>query len=135
MSDPGRTPNTTRSAPELLGDLMTESTDLVRAEIKLFRAEMSEKAGEVVAALGMIVAGIVLVLVSLIVLAFALVAAFEGLGLTAGWAAVLVGVIFAAIAFVLIGKGSSNLKASNLAPTRTSDSLSKDATAVKGAVS
>ena len=119
----------------LVGDLMTNATDLMRSEIKLFRAEISEKSTQAATALGMIVGGIVMVLVALIVLAFALVAALENAGLPAGWAAVVVGLVFAIIAYVLIDRGAANLKAANLSPDRTADSLSKDGKAIKGAMS
>jgi len=69
------------------------------------------------------------------VLAVALVAGIAKAGLGSGWAALLVGGGFAIVAFILINRGVADLKASNLTPTRTSESLSKDADMVKGAVS
>lgn len=127
--------DTSGNTQGLVGDLMTNATDLMRSEIKLFRAEISEKSTQAATALGMIVGGIVMVLVALIVLAFALVAALENAGLPAGWAAVVVGLVFAIIAYVLIDRGAANLKAANLSPDRTADSLSKDGKAIKGAMS
>ena len=127
--------DTSGNTQGLVGDLMTNATDLMRSEIKLFRAEISEKSTQAATALGMIVGGIVMVLVALIVLAFALVAALENAGLPAGWAAVVVGLVFAVIAYVLIDRGAANLKAANLSPDRTADSLSKDGKAIKGAMS
>ncbi len=130
MTDPAST-----STPGLVKDLVGNVNDLFYKEIQLLRAEMSEKTTQAMTAIGMIVAGIVIVLVALIVLAFALVAALENAGLGAGWSALIVGGVFAIIAFILIGKGVTDLKASNLAPNRTADSLSKDAQMAKGAVS
>ena len=130
MDDP-----TKKSAPAIVGDLVGNVNTLFRQEIQLLRAEMSEKASRAVTALEIVLAGVVIVLVALIVLAFALVAALTHAGLAAGWASLIVGGVLALIAFVLIGKGVKDLKASNLAPERTADALSKDAGMVKGAVS
>jgi hypothetical protein len=124
-----------KSAPNLVGDLFGNVSDLVRKEIQLLRAEMSEKATQAVTAVGMIVSGVVIVLVALIVLSMALVAALANAGLGAGWAALLVGVAYTILAFILIGKGVKDLKASNLAPERTADSLAKDASMVKETMS
>ena len=57
----------------------------------------------------------------------AIVAGLTNAGVAAGWAALIVGVVFAAIAFAMLAKGSKDLKASNLAPARTTHAVSKDA--------
>ncbi len=46
--------------------------------------------------------------------------------------ALIVGVVFAIIAFVMIKKGMSDLELSSLAPTRTAKNVKRDAQAVKG---
>lgn len=123
-----------KSVPTLFGDLVANANELFRKELQLLRTEASEKSTQAVTAIGAIVAGVVLVLVALIVFAFALVAAVENAGLAPGWAALIVGGAFALIAFILIGKGTKDLKASNLAPERLADAVSKDAAMVKGTV-
>lgn len=52
-------------------------------------------------------------------------------GLDAGWAALIVGVILAAVAFGMITKGINDLKLSSLAPTRTAKNVKRDAQAIK----
>lgn len=123
--------NHDRSAPALMGDLVSHVTELIRKEIQLFRAEMSEKTTQAVVALGSIAAGIVIALTALNVLAAALVSALAEAGIPAVWSAVIVGAVFALIAFLLASRGISNLKASNLAPDRTARAASRDATMVK----
>ena len=123
--------NHDRSAPALMGDLVSHVTELIRKEIQLFRAEMSEKTTQAVVAIGSIVAGVVIALTALNVLAAALVSALTEAGIPAVWSAVIVGAVFALIAFLLAGRGISNLKASNLAPDRTARAASRDATMVK----
>ena len=75
--------------------------------------------------------GVVLALAALMVLLQALVIGISEAGVPPGWASLIVGVVVAIIAYVLIHKGTSDLKASNLAPDRTMGSLKRDAQVVK----
>jgi hypothetical protein len=120
-----------RSLKDLLADLTESVTTLFRQEIQLARAETSEKITQVGVALGAIAAGAILALAALIVLLQALVIGITEAGVPAGWAALIVGVVVAVIAYVLIHKGTSDLKASNLTPDRTVSSLKRDAQVVK----
>src|SRR5918996_2257000 len=120
-----------RSLKDLLGDLTGNITTLFRKEIQLARAETSEKISQVAYAIGSIAAGGILALAALIVLLQALVIAITTAGVPAGWSSLIVGAVVAAIAYGLIHKGTSDLKASNLAPSRTMDSIKRDAHVVK----
>jgi hypothetical protein len=120
-----------RSLKDLVGDLTSSVSTLFRKEIELARAETSEKINQAVVAGGSIAAGGILALAALIVLLQALVIALAELGLAPALSALIVGGIVAIIAFALIYKGTNDLKASNLAPTRTADSLRRDAEMVK----
>jgi len=120
-----------RSLKELLSDLTTSLTTLVRKEIQLARAETSEKVTQSMVALGAIAAGGILALGALIVLLQALVIAIAELGVPPALASLIVGLVVAVIAYVLIHKGTNDLKATNLAPGRTLDSLRRDAQVVK----
>jgi hypothetical protein len=120
-----------RSLKDLLADLTESVTTLFRQEIQLARAETSEKITQVGVALGAIAAGAILALAALIVLLQALVIGITEAGVPPGWAALIVGVVVAVIAYVLIHKGTNDLKASNLAPDRTMSSLKRDAQVVK----
>ena len=120
-----------RSITELLGDLSGNVSTLMRKEIQLARAETSEKINQATVAVGSILGGAVLALAALIVLLQALVIALTNAGIPAGWSALIVGVIVAGIAYALIHKGTSDLKAGNLAPERTIDSLKQDAETLK----
>jgi Putative Actinobacterial Holin-X, holin superfamily III len=132
MHEPNRVgdPNDNRSAPALIGDLITHVTELFRKEMLLLRAEMNEKGTQVMTALGMIAGALVLAITALNVLAAALVAALAEF-MDGGWAALIVGVLFALIAYFMASSGMKNLKTANLTPRRTADSLSKDATMAK----
>ena len=120
-----------RSVPELLSDLSGNVSTLMRKEIQLARAETSEKIGQATVSVGSILGGAILALAALIVLLQALVIALTNAGIPAGWSALIVGVIVAVIAYALIQKGTSDLKANNLAPERTIDSLKQNAQTLK----
>lgn len=120
-----------RSLKDLLADLTENITTLFRKEIQLARAETSENMTQVAVAIGSIAGGAILALAALIVLLQALVIGITEAGVPAGWAALIVGVIVAVIAYVLIHKGTNDLKASSLAPDRTMGSLKRDAQVVK----
>jgi hypothetical protein len=120
-----------RSLKGLLGDLSASITTLFRKEIQLARAETSEKITQSMVALGAIAGGAILALAALIVLLQALVIAIAEMGVPPALAALIVGVVVAAIAYFMIHKGTNDLKASSLAPTRTVDSLRSDAQLAK----
>jgi Putative Actinobacterial Holin-X, holin superfamily III len=120
-----------RSLRQLLGDLTESIATLFRKEIQLARAETSEKISQVGVAIGSIAGGAILALAALIILLQALVIGITEAGVPAGWAALIVGVVVALIAYILIHKGTNDLKAGNLAPDRTMSSLKRDADVVK----
>jgi Putative Actinobacterial Holin-X, holin superfamily III len=120
-----------RSLKDLFGDLTHSVTTLFRKEIELARAETSEKLSQAGVAAGALAAGGVLALAALIVLLQALVIALSELGVAPALSALIVGGVVAIIAFALIYKGVNDLKASNLAPTRTVEALRRDAHMIK----
>lgn len=124
---------TNKSAGGLLSDALGNISGLVRNEVDLARAEISENLTQAGVAIGLIAGAAIIALVALNVLAAALVAALTELGLDGGWAALIVGVLLAGIAFALITKGVNDLKLSSLAPTRTLKNVKRDAAAVKDA--
>ncbi|MFX0544445.1 phage holin family protein [Roseovarius sp. S1116L3] len=128
MSDPNK-----KSTSDMLSDALTHVSSLVRKEVDLARAEVSENLNRAAVALGLIVGAVVVALTALNVLSAALVAALTEAGLDAGWSALIVGVVFAIIAFVMAGKGMNDLKLSSLAPSRTATNVKRDATAIKDA--
>ena len=120
-----------RSTFGLAGEAVEHVTDLVRGEVDLARAEVQEKIGNALTAIGLIVGGAVLLLVALNVLAAALVAWLVEIGIDDGWAALIIGVVFAVIGAAMAMKGRSDLKVSSIAPTRTAESVRRDAETIK----
>ena len=124
-------PNVNKSTGSLLSDAMVQVSSLVRSEVDLARTEINENLHRAGVAIGMIVGSVVVLLVALNVLTAALVAAIAAAGLGGGWAALLVGVIYAIIAYVLLKKGTNDLKLTSLAPSRTARNVQRDANVVK----
>jgi hypothetical protein len=123
-------PRETRSVTDLITDLIRETGELVRTESRLVRAEISDKVRQVEMGGGSLAAGAICLLVALFVLAQALIVAVGEL-IGDAWAALLVGVILAAIGAALLAKGRRDLEPSNLMPDRTTNQLNKDGQLVK----
>ena len=120
-----------RSLKDLLSDLSGSISTLFRKEIQLARAETSEKITQSMMAIGAIAGGAILALAALIVLLQALVIAITEMGVPPALSALIVGLVVAVIAYVMIHKGTNDLKASSLAPERTMNSLRRDAQLAK----
>lgn len=120
-----------KSTSSLLADAATHVSGLFRKEIDLAKAELSESVNRAGVAIGLIVGAVVVLLVALNVLSAAIVAGLTEAGIEAGWAALIVGVVYLVIAAIMVRKGTNDLKAANLAPTRTAESVRRDAQALK----
>ena len=123
-------PREARSVPDLIGDVLRETTELFRTEGKLIRAEISDKITQVQIGGGSIAAGAICLLVALIVLAQALVIALAHV-VGAGWSALIVGVAIALVGVALLAKGKKELETVSLTPDRTVEQLQKDGRMVK----
>jgi hypothetical protein len=119
-----------RSLVGLFSDLWRETSTLLRDEAELAKAEISEKVTQVETAAVSLAAGVAVLYAGFLVL---LAAAAVGLAYLlptehAAWIAPLaVGVIVMAAGAILLARGRSKLKAERLAPSRTLESLRRDA--------
>lgn len=120
------------STGTLVGEALTHVSSLVRKEVDLARAEIGENLNRAAVAIGMIAGALIVALAALNVLTAAIVVALTEAGIDPGWAAFIVGVVLAIIAWAMVAKGASDLKLTSLAPTRTAENLKRDARAVKG---
>jgi hypothetical protein len=111
-----------RSIGDLLADLRAQSGALIRQEAKLATAEMTHKGAAAARQVALIALGALLGVVSAAALAAALV-----LGLAAfvsPWlSALLVGAATGVAAYAVVAKGIAGLRAVDLVPTRTIESL------------
>jgi uncharacterized membrane protein YqjE len=115
-----------RSVGTLFSDLAQQVSSLIQTEIRLLRAELSEKTTQLGAGGAEVLAGALCLFAALLILLQALVVALTKLGLGAGWASLLVGVVVAALGAFLVRNGSAQLSPSNLTPTRTQEQVTRD---------
>ena len=111
----------------LLGEALRESTDLARKELALFKTEMTDNIRTLVMAVAMIAGAAVVALVALIFLLQALVDWLATVVGSDALAALIVGAVMAAIAVGLGLYGRSTMSSTTLAPTRTVESVRRDA--------
>jgi drug/metabolite transporter (DMT)-like permease len=125
---------TERSTPSLFGDVIWQITDLFRTELRLFRAEMDEKVSTAARAVGFIAVAAVLLLAALFLILSAAVDALVAFGMPRYWAALLVGGVVGIIGVILLLKALSDLKPSNLKPSRSIHQIGKDVVVAKAQV-
>lgn len=119
-----------RTFGQLLSDLTSDVTRLVRSEAELIRLELSEKGKELGKAGAEFAAGAVLLLAALMILLQALVLALaDFIGMV--WASLIVGVVVAAVGVFLLKAGAKTAQPANLRPVRAVNSLKKDAELIK----
>lgn len=115
-----------KSLPQLMRELVDQVSRMLRHEIDLARAEAGQKASQASSGATMLAVALVLGLGAVVTLLFAAVAALN-LVMDAWLAALIVGGVAALIAAMLALKGRSNLKARNLMPSRTIETVRSDA--------
>jgi putative Mn2+ efflux pump MntP len=122
-----------RSLGQLLKELTSETTTLLKQEVNLAKTEMSEKASRVGTNLGSLaVGGGVAFLGALALLAAAIYGLtsildqFMSLGVAVWLAPLIIGLILAAVGYSLVKKALETLKRESLAPQRTTQSLQEN---------
>jgi uncharacterized membrane protein YqjE len=119
------TPQTQRSVPEVLQDIVGNLQDIIRSEFRLAKTEITEeasKAARPAATFGMgLISGIYGI-------GFMLLAAVYGLStvMPAWLAALLVGMILATVAVAFISSSKEKLKRTNLNPDKAIKSLEEN---------
>jgi hypothetical protein len=115
-------------------DLSTETTALLRGEIDLAKAEVSEKVSQAAMAVAALAAGALVLFAGFLGLldaaVFGLGRVLEPYGLPA-LAALIVAIGTMIVGLIILLIGRSALKAENLAPRRTAESLRRDREFVK----
>jgi hypothetical protein len=122
-----------RSLGELLRDLSSESSELLRKEVELAKTEMSEKAARVGADVGrialggaMALTGGLALLYAVIMGATALLDTFLPLGVAIWLAPLIVGGVLALLGYGRISKAIADLKGTSFAPRQTTQSLQEN---------
>lgn len=124
---------------ELVGGLLADLTGLLRKEIDLAKTEASEKLSSALSGVEVLLIGVVLAIGAVGVLLSALVGGLaaalvqNGMSETSAQAlaAVIVGVVIAAIAWALVSRGIAALRGTRFKLNRTTASLRRDVDVVK----
>ena len=133
-----------RSLGDLFSELATETSTLVRQEVALAQVELTQKATRAGKQVGFLVvggavgyAGLLVILAAIVIGLTQLIASLSGWTLitSAALAAVIVGVIVGAVAYVLVTGALTALKNTDLAPRQTIESVKEDAQWIKDQVS
>lgn len=115
---------------ELFGDLASEMGNLVRQEVTLARVELSQKAKYAGRNVGYLVVGGAVAYAALLAVLAAVIMLLDRV-MPAWGAALLVGVIVAAIGWLLIGKALAALQQMEVTPRETVETLKEDAAWMK----
>jgi uncharacterized membrane protein YqjE len=119
------TPQTQRSVPEVLQDIVGNLQEIVRSEFRLAKTEIKEEAAKAAKPAATFGVGLVMGFYGI---GFLLLASVYGLStVMAGWlAALLVGAILAIVAIVLMSSSGKKLKLVNPTPDKTMRSLEEN---------
>jgi uncharacterized membrane protein YqjE len=115
---------------DLFGDLASEMSNLVRQEVALARVEISQKAKYAGRNIGYLVVGGAVAHAALLAVLAAVIMLLDKV-MPAWGAALLVGVVVAAIGWLLVGKAMSALQQMEVTPRETVETLKEDAAWMK----
>ena len=116
-----------RGITDVFTELMREFTNLFRTEMRLARTEVSDKIGQLAIGIGLAIGGAVLLMAALVLLLQAAVVALVETGWSASAATLTVGFIVLALGGLFVWFGIDRMRARNLAPERTIESVKRDA--------
>ncbi|MCO8271256.1 phage holin family protein [Actinoplanes sp. TRM 88003] len=114
------------SVGEMIGNISNDLSQLFRQEVELAKAELKQEAAKAGKAGGMLGGAAFAAYLAIVLLSFALVFALDAV-MPAGWAALIVAVLWAAIGGALYVVGKNKLKTVDPVPRRTVDTLKEDA--------
>ncbi|HEY2818323.1 MAG TPA: phage holin family protein [Casimicrobiaceae bacterium] len=120
-----------RTVADIVRDLVTETTALLRKETQLARAEIAEKADQLFRGIGFVVAGAALAIPGVVVLLGAAVVAMIDAGVDRGVAALAVGAAALLIGVLFAWIGARAMKAERLVPHRTIAHVQRDVSLAK----
>ena len=127
MPELSRRPTEERSIGELFGELSQDMGLLVRQEAQLAKTEMQAKLSKVTADLVSLAAGGTVALVGgLALTAFLILLLIDPIGLKPWLSALIVGLVFGIVGWMMLQRGLKELKRTDPTPRRTVDSIKDD---------
>lgn len=121
-----------RSVGDILGDITTDLSTLLRQEVELAKAELRDTAGHAKAAGGMFGGAGVAAHLALIFLSLALWWGLGSLIDSLGWSALIVGALWALAAGVMAAMGRSRMRRATPVAPRTIDTAKDIPDALRG---
>jgi hypothetical protein len=118
---------TDRSLGDLFGDLTRDMGTLVRQEVQLAKTEVTQNATAMGKDIAMMAVGGAIAYAGFLAILAAIVIVLSTLGVPWWLSALLVGIIVAAVGYILIMRGRDALKKTNMAPRQTIETLKEDA--------
>jgi hypothetical protein len=126
MTAPHRPDPADTSVGELIGNISNDLSQLSRQEVELAKAEVRVEAAKAGKAAGMLGGAGFAGYLAVVLLSFALVFGLANV-MDAGWAALIVAVVWAAVGAVLYATGRKRLKTVDPVPRRTVETIKEDA--------
>ena len=120
-------PQDNRSLGELMAELSSETSRLVRKEVELATTELTATARTAGGHVATAAVGGALAHAGLLVLLAAIVIGLAQLGVTPWLSAAIVAIATMVIGYVLVNKGVSSLRNTSVVPTQAIQSLKEDA--------
>lgn len=114
------------SVGELIGNISNDLSQLFRQEVELAKAEVRVEAAKAGKAAGLLGGAGFAGYLAVVLLSFALVFGLANV-MDAGWAALIVAVVWAAVGAVLYTTGRKRLKTVDPVPRRTVETIKEDA--------
>jgi nitrate/nitrite transporter NarK len=114
------------SIGEIIGNISNDLSQLFRQEVALAKAEIQQEATKAGKAAGMLGGAGFAGYLAVVLLSFAVVFGLSNV-MDAGWAALIVAIIWGAIGAVLFVNGRKKLKTVDPVPRRTAETLKEDA--------
>lgn len=114
------------SLGEIIGNISDDLSQLFRQEVALAKAEIQQEATKAGKAAGMLGGAGFAGYLAVVLLSFAVVFGLSNV-MDAGWAALIVAIIWGAIGAVLFVNGRKKLKTVDPVPRRTAETLKEDA--------
>jgi len=114
------------SIGELIGNISNDMSRLFRQEVELAKAELKQEAAKAGKAAGLLGGAGFAGYLAVVLLSFALVFGLANV-MDAGWAALIVAVIWAVVGAVMYASGRKQLKTVDPMPHRTVDTIKEDA--------
>ena len=115
-----------RSIGELFGDLARDMGILIRQEVSLATTELTYKASRMGRELAMVAVGGFVAYAGLLAIVAAIIIVLATAGVPWWLAALIVGVIVAAVGGLMVQRGLAALKRVDLAPHQTMETLKED---------